>query len=167
MPNWCNNEMTITHADPYMVQRAADAWNRGEFLSDFIPEPKYIEPSEGGGQMPDWWHWRIANWGVKWDLGKGKYNEEAEVQNGSFSVGFESPWSPPVEAYKKLVEMGFKIEAYYFEGGIGFCGQYVNGWDCEYSLEGLTPAQIRKRIPSKLNKMFGIAEWYEEMLSEQ
>ena len=117
--------------------------------------------------MPDWWHWRIANWGVKWDLGKGKYNEEAEVQNGSFSVGFESPWSPPVEAYKKLVEMGFFIQAYYFEGGIGFCGQYVSGWDNEYSLEGLTPAQIRKRIPSKLNKMFGIAEWYEEMLSEQ
>ena len=74
MPNWCNNEMTISHADPYMIQRAADAWNRGEFLSDFIPEPKYIEPTEGGGQMPDWWHWRIANWGVKWDLGKGKYN---------------------------------------------------------------------------------------------
>ena len=94
--------MTITHADPYTIQRAADAWNRGEFLSDLIPEPKYIEPTEGGGQMPDWWHWRIANWGVKWDLGKGKYNEEAEVQNGSFSVGFESPWSPPVEAYKKL-----------------------------------------------------------------
>jgi hypothetical protein len=116
--------------------------------------------------MPDWWHWRIANWGVKWDLGKGKYNEEAEVQNGSFSVGFESPWSPPVEAYKKLVEMGFKIEAYYFEGGIGFCGSFIE-YDNEYSLEGLTPAQIRKRIPSKLNKMFGIADWYEEMLSEQ
>ena len=62
--------------------------------------------------------------------------------------------------------MGFKIEAYYFEGGIGFCGSFIK-YDNEYSLEGLTPAQIRKRIPSKLNKMFGIAEWYEEMLSEQ
>ena len=167
MPNWCNNEMTISHPDPYMIQRAADAWNRGEFLSDLIPEPKYIEPTEGGGQMPDWWHWRIANWGVKWDLGKdGAYGDDVKVENGSFTVGFESPWSPPVEAYKKLVEMGFKIEAYYFEGGIGFCGSFIE-YDNEYSLEGLTPAQIRKRIPSKLNKMFGIADWYEEMLSEQ
>ena len=62
--------------------------------------------------------------------------------------------------------MGFQIEAYYFEGGIGFCGSFVV-WHNEYSLEGLTPKQIRKHIPSKLNKMFGIAEWYEEMLSEQ
>lgn len=167
MPNWCNNEMTITHADPYTIQRAADAWNREEFFQDLIPMPKEIETKENGGQMPDWWHWRIENWGVKWDLGAGKYNSDAEVRNGGFSVGFESPWSPPVEAYKKLLEMGFKIEAYYFEGGIGFCGQYVNGWDCEYSLEGMTPKQIRKHIPSKLNKMFGIADWYEEMLSEQ
>ena len=166
MPNWCNNEMTISHADPYMIQRAADAWNRGEFLSDLIPEPKEITTKMNGGQMPDWWHWRIANWGVKWDLGKDKYGEEAVLQGNSFSVGYESPWSPPVEAYKKLLEMGFKIEAYYFEGGIGFCGSFIK-WDNEYSLEGLTPAQIRKRIPSKLNKMFGIAEWYEEMLSEQ
>jgi hypothetical protein len=158
--------MTITHADPQMVQRAADAWNRDEFLQEFIPMPKEIEDSASTGQMPDWWHWRVANWGVKWDLGKGEYGQEAVVKNGSFSVGFESPWSPPVEAYKKMVEMGFKIEAYYFEGGIGFCGSFIE-YDNEYSLEGLTPAQIRKRIPSKLNKMFGIADWYEEMLSEQ
>jgi hypothetical protein len=167
MPNWCNNEMTITHADPQMVQRAADAWNRTEFLQEFIPEPKEFPTKENGGQMPDWWHWRTTNWGVKWDLGAGEYNGDAEVRNGSFSVGFESPWSPPVEAYKKLLEMGFKIEAYYFEGGIGFCGSFLHGWDREYSLEGMTPKQIRKRIPAKLNKMFGIADWYEEMLSEQ
>ena len=167
MPNWCNNEMTITHADPKMVQRAADAWNRTEFLQEFIPEPKEFPTKENGGQMPDWWHWRVANWGVKWDLGAGEYNPDAVVHNGSFSVGFESPWSPPVEAYKKLIEMGFIIEAYYFEGGIGFCGTYIDGHDNEYSLEGMTPKQIRKSIPSKLNKMFGIADWYEEMLSEQ
>jgi hypothetical protein len=159
--------MTISHADPHMIQRAADAWNRGEFLNELIPEPKEFPVTENGGQMPDWWHWRITNWGVKWDLGKDKYGEEAVVKNNSFSVGFESPWSPPVEGYKKLVEMGFFVQAYYFEGGIGFCGQYVSGWDNEYNLEGLTPKQIRKSIPSKLNKMFGIAEWYEEMLSEQ
>ena len=163
MPNWCNNDMTISHADPYMIQRAADAWNRGEFLQDLIPEPKELPVKENGGQMPDWWHWRIANWGVKWDLGKDKYGDEAVVHDGSFNVGFESPWSPPVEAYKKLVDMGFKIEAYYFEGGIGFCGKFKDGWDCEYSLEGLTPSQIRKRIPVVLNKMFGISSWYAEM----
>jgi hypothetical protein len=159
--------MKISHADPAMIQRAADAWNRGEFLNEFIPEPKEFPATENGGQMPDWWHWRIANWGVKWDIGSDKYGEEAVVKNNTFSVGFESPWSPPVEGYKKLVEMGFFIEAFYFEGGIGYCGQYVSGWDNEYSLEGLTPKQIRKSIPSKLNKMFGIADWYEEMLSEQ
>jgi hypothetical protein len=162
MPNWCNNELTISHPDPYMIQRAADAWNRDEFLGDLIPEPKEIPVKEGGGQMPDWWHWRIANWGVKWDLGAGEYGDEAVVQNNSFTVVYESPWSPPVEAYRKLTEMGFKIEAYYFECGIGFCGTFIDGEDTEYSIEN-DPKWIRKNIPKKLDRMFGISSTYAEM----
>jgi hypothetical protein len=32
MPNWCNNNLTLTHEDPAMIQRAYDALERGEFL---------------------------------------------------------------------------------------------------------------------------------------
>jgi len=48
MPNWCNNTMTISHPDPAMVQKAADAWNSGNFLQTLIPTPsKLLETVKG------------------------------------------------------------------------------------------------------------------------
>ena len=39
MPNWCNNELTISHHDKAMIDRAVKAWNTGKFLDEFIPVP--------------------------------------------------------------------------------------------------------------------------------
>jgi hypothetical protein len=46
--------------------------------------------------------------------------------------------------------MGFKIEAYYFEGGIGFWGEFKDGEDHEFS------ASSYERIPHDIREMFGI-----------
>ena len=42
MPNWCSNNLVLTHEDPAMIQRAYDALERGEFLSEFIPVPEQL-----------------------------------------------------------------------------------------------------------------------------
>jgi hypothetical protein len=39
MPNWCNNNLTLSHDDPAMIQRAFDALERQEFLQEFCPVP--------------------------------------------------------------------------------------------------------------------------------
>jgi hypothetical protein len=32
MPNWCDNTLRISHPDPAIMEKAAAAWNKGEFL---------------------------------------------------------------------------------------------------------------------------------------
>lgn len=39
MPNWCNNDLHISHADPKMMRRFVKGWNRGRLLNEFIPVP--------------------------------------------------------------------------------------------------------------------------------
>ena len=36
MPNWCNNSLIISHPDPAIMEKAAAAWNKGEFLATFV-----------------------------------------------------------------------------------------------------------------------------------
>lgn len=37
MPNWCENTVTISHTDPSLVKRAADAFNQGKLCQEFLP----------------------------------------------------------------------------------------------------------------------------------
>lgn len=121
MPNWCNNTMTISHPDPAMMEKAAAAWNSGDFLSVMVPRPP---------EMTDWYSWCLANWGTKWDIGRDSaLDNDAIIEGNSFTVRFDSAWSPPIFAYQKLEEMGYIVIAYYFEPGMDFCGKYAHGVD--------------------------------------
>lgn len=121
MPNWCSNTMTLSHPDPAMLEKAAAAWDSGKFLETMIPCPT---------ETTDWYGWRLANWGTKWDIGKeSELSNAAEIEGQSFSVSFCSAWSPPTFAYQKLEEMGYAVIAYYFEPGMDFCGKYAHGVD--------------------------------------
>jgi hypothetical protein len=65
--------------------------------------------------------------------------------------------------------MGFSIKAYYFEGGMGFCGMWENGSDDYYSIEG-NSEWVLNNIPASINQHFGIsdnmAEWEAENAEE-
>lgn len=164
MPNWCNNTMTISHPDPAMMEKAAEAWNTGEFLQTLIPCPLELRetPSMCGKNTPeqarnlkkygyrDWYDWCLANWGTKWDIGRRDEQENDAVLEGNcFTVSFDSAWSPPTGAYERLTEMGFGIQAYYYEPGMDFCGRFVEGIDETFRL---------KDAPRNIDEMFGITE---------
>ena len=145
MPNWCNNTMTISHPDPAMMEKVAAAWNSGEFLSVMVPQPDYpgYKDCEIKDGMPDWWTWRVNNWGTKWDVGySAELDNKATIKEGEISVGFDSAWSPPIQAYDSLVEQGFSVRAYYYEPGMDFCGRYEDGVDEEYEASGDIPEDI-------------------------
>lgn len=171
MPNWCDNKLTIGHSDSSIVARARNAFMNRQLLNEFIPIPhelKIVSGRIGTENDPkqvllvaqyainkakygykDWYDFSIGEWGTKWDVGYDKNLNNApfyENQN-EFTVTFESAWSPPINAYDKLFLAGFEIEAYYFEGSMGFCGEFKNGKDTEYKI---------RDAPSKFYGMFGI-----------
>ena len=187
MPNWCDNTITLKHSDPTMIKRAHDALERGEFLNEFHPVPLDLQivagrlgDDESAEQQAlvlqenanrdkygyaNWYDWCVNEWGTKWDVG----DEGSATLNedGSLTASFNSAWSPPIEAYRMLEDLGFKIKAYYFEGGMMFAGIYEDGDDDYYEIGGMNSEQINAELPKELDEMFGISEQVEEYESEE
>ena len=177
MPNWCNNNLTLTHEDPAMIQRAFDALERGEFLSEFIPVPKELSETISGSYGDEakqaeleaqtarnvekfgygnWYDFCIGEWGTKWDCGE---QGASDIHPGGrmLHTFFDTAWAPPVAAYEKLEALGFGVDAMYYEGGMAYAGSYSNGSDGELSLDGLSATDIERDYP-ELDEAFGISE---------
>ena len=179
MPNWCNNSITLRHKDSAMVQRAQEALANGRLLQEFVPCPQDLIDTVSGfmgedkraaheAQMArnielygykDWYDWNVANWGTKWDFNL----ENVERQDpNTLTAAFDSAWAPPIEAYVKLLALGFEIEAMYYEPGMCFVGKFTGNeddyYDDYYEYGGETSATIRQAIGEELDDYFGISE---------
>ena len=164
--------MTISHPDPAMVQKAADAWNSGKFLQTLVSCPsELIETVKGWTNDEEeqkandakiaanmekygyatWYDFCVTEWGTKWDVGMTQYDDPAEVTGNSFTVYFSSAWSPPTGGYAKLKAMGYEICAYYYESGCDFCGRWIDGQDDCYEVS-------RGGIPQDIVDEMGIDE---------
>ena len=180
MPNWTNNSLSLSHTDPAMIKKAAAALKAGDFLKTFIPIPEELKETtapakEGspsviynGQEYTDWYMFCVNEWGTKWDVDA--YNDAEISEDGTeLTVSFDSAWSPPVEAYRKLEEQGFEVEALYFEPGMGFCGEYSDGFDESYEISG-NADDVDAEIPAHINEAFSIAEnirmWEDDMENE-
>jgi len=176
MPNWAENNLTITHTDPELIKKAAEGFRGDGFLSAFMPIPQALKDTEAGSYADpvlqaelvakqkanlseygykDWYDWSVANWGTKWDIS----DEEPTVSEDglTLTVGFQSAWSPPIEFYKVLEEkFGFGVDAYFHEGGMCFYGQYSNG------VENTVTYGSYDDLPDSVIDMFGIEDWQEE-----
>ena len=138
-----------------MIRRAKAAFAEGTFLQEFIPNPK-----------GEWeYDWSVANWGTKWDIGEG-----AGIQtwdDHELVVYFDSAWAPPISAYEKLEDLGFKVNATYYEGGCAFCGTYEDGYNDHYDLGDMSAEEVANTIPKELDESFGISEVMLEYEAEQ
>ena len=184
MPNWCNNNLTLTHEDPAMITRAKEALDRGEFLNEFIPVPQALKDTVSGSMGEDhreaheaqqaanrekygysnWYDYCCGEWGTKWDVG-GDGQSDIHPDGKMLHTSFDSAWSPPVNAYEKLVELGFGVEAMYYEGGMGYAGAFSNGTDEELNLEGMSADEIEQNYP-ELDEAFCISESMREYEAE-
>ena len=184
MPNWCNNNLTLTHEDPAMIQRAYDALERGEFLNEFIPVPEDLKITSGYlGSGPEqeelerqtkanvekygygnWYDFSVGEWGTKWDVG-GDGQSDIHPDGKMLHTSFDSAWSPPVNAYYKLEELGFTVNAMYYEGGMCYAGEFTDGCDQEINLEGMSADDIEQEHP-ELDECFGISESIREYEAE-
>ena len=184
MPNWCNNSVEIYHDDPAMLERVRKGFNGEGLFGELIPCPQELVDTVSGYMGEDkqaaheaqqkanlekygyanWYDHNVNEWGTKWDVGAD--GNPARDIPGGLMLGFESAWSPPITAYEKLTEMGFRIRAMYFEPGMAFAGIWDDGNDDYYEYGGLDSAGIAEQLPVELDEAFGIsesaAEWEEE-----
>lgn len=184
MPNWCGNQLTLTHADPKMIDRATKAYEEGHFFNEFVPCPKELKEIEvkPGSTDPDyvkirstniakygysdWYSFHCGKWGTKWDVGgKDEYFERQEPTVAEFS--FNTAWSPALKFYGHLTEIGFIVEAYYFEPGMCFAGAWTSKEGDDYwEYDDMTPDEIRKEMP-EIDEHFCISNMLEEEQNEE
>ena len=191
MPNWCNNTLEITHSDPAMLERARKAFAEGKLLAEFVPIPEDLHIVAGRvgddedqkqkdlkaqeevnvakhGYM-NWYDYCVNEWGTKWDVG-GDDQGPAQDIPGGLIMCFDSAWSPPIQAYEKMLDLGFSIRASYYEPGMCFAGIWEDGEDDFYELGDMTSEQVREELPEHLDEAYGIsecmAEWEEENQDE-
>lgn len=176
MPNWCDNTVYITHDDPKKIQILVDAWKANKFFGTIYPEPDYTKvevrptfPQIKGNNDPvnpesAWWDWRVQNWGTKWEI----TTDEAyiDIHENEIKVGFSTAWSPPTGIYDRLVDDGYGVNALYYEGGCAFCGQYVDGSDETYGIEG-NWEWVQNNIPDSIDTEFCISESMKEWAMEE
>ena len=185
MPNWCNNSVEIYHTDPAMIERARKAFNGEGLLQEFIPVPQALLDTVSGSTGEDkreaheaqqkanveqygyanWYDFCVNEWGTKWEIGAD--GNPAQDIPGGLMLGFDSAWSPPIAAYEKLLEMGFRIRAMYYEPGMAFAGVWEDGADDYYEYSGMNSDQIAEELPSELDECFCISEQVAEYEAEQ
>jgi hypothetical protein len=151
------NNVTIEHEDSAMVDRFEKAYNEGKTCEEFLPVPK----NEDGTVFDGWYDWCVNNWGTKWDVGgqPEHHGLKATRVDNQVSASFDSAWAPPVGLYDKLFELGYNVNATYWEPGMGFCGIWDNGYDnyVEYS-DAEKPEEI---IPVALWNDYNMDEFFE------
>ena len=176
MPNWCNNSVEIYHTDPAMIERVRTAFNGEGLLQEFIPVPEDLR-NIVAGSVPvaeeaehklkeefnrltygytNWYDFCVNEWGTKWEIGAD--GNPAQDIPGGLMLGFESAWSPPIAAYEKLTEMGFRIRAMYYEPGMAFAGIWEEGQDDFYEYGSMSSTEIVETLPEELDEAFGISE---------
>ena len=144
MPNWCCNTLRIVPTTdtarallPQIVERFTAQGEPSAF--QFIhPMPAELEGTTSPSDTPNWYDWRVNNWGTKWEE-CGPYVSRATADE--LLVSFQTAWAPPFGVYQRLVELGFDVLATYAEQGMGFAGYWENGFDIDVPLsEVLVPA---------------------------
>ena len=155
MPNWCMNNLTISHDDPAKVQEFADAYNSGQTCEHYLPVPK--EYYEDNGAFPRWYNYCVNTWGTKWDFGKDEYYDPAVIEDNEVTVSFNTAWSPPNGLYDELHRQGYILNGSYWEPGMGFCGTIEDGMDLYVEYED------HSEIPDHLWEEYGMEDFFEEM----
>ena len=197
MPNWCDNQVTITGPSSVIdkiekiVNEESNNAENG-LLQFFHPMPKELLDTEAGPTAKtkaekderkarklefgaeNWYDWRVNNWGTKWEVNEFygiDKQPDALIGDSTISFAFSSAWSPPIGAYEKFLENNPDcfIRAYYYEGGCDFMGLWEDGVDDCYAPSDYksTDDFWKDGIGSTLDDVFNITESMAEYEAEQ
>jgi hypothetical protein len=92
----------------------------------------------------NWYDWRVAKWGTKWDADTYNISYESKDVDGTerveVTINFNTAWSPPEGWFNKLCKevegIGVFMELRYSEEGMGFAGTYYFDYDEQWEADG-------------------------------
>jgi len=166
MPNWCNNNITISGPTETIKQLWEDAQTAG--------------PDGGFGLLEamapigDWDYGNaVETWGTKWDISD-EGLEFTDNGDGTASIQgwFDSAWAPPIGAYERFCDDmdNCEISASYFEPGMDFAG-FWHGMeehldDLHEVWENDPDNELFRRLDEEYNLSEQFQEWDEEFSEE-
>lgn len=133
--------------------------NDGEFAKAIAGDKTY--------EYSDWYHWRLANWGTKWDLNPDSMCLSPMIvndDNASFTISYDTAWSPICDFWLKVSEMfpNVRIDNRYFEEGCNFIGQAIfEGGEALADECGEITAEDYVKAGATLNNE-GVVDWDED-----
>lgn len=142
MPNWVKNILIVDKPEAlrFMLDKDEDGKTRFNF-NKIIPMPEELE--DNNWQYPDtrtseqikelekkygasdWYHWRLRNWGTKWNASQTEVIDDTCVE-------FDTAWSSP-EPIPQMLSLKFPntaVSVKYADEDLGYnCGfyTYLNG----------------------------------------
>ena len=182
MPNWCNNNITIS-GDEGTIRtltavlkslKTSDEEQSSDVFKSLIGLPQHMSD---GDYKEKWYDTNIGWFGTKWDI---SYDEHAfTFTKNEISFFCETAWSPPIPFLQNLCEM-YKVNAnlFYSEGGVGFAGETTFTWtdgeldvyddECEY-LEGIykySREEFWSEVESRVDSILDEEQTLEDFLGE-
>lgn len=182
MPNWCNNNITISGDEGTIRTLTAvlkslktdDEEQSSDVFKALIGLPQHMSD---GDYKEKWYDTNIGWFGTKWDI---SYDEHAfTFTKNEISFFCETAWSPPIPFLQNLCEM-YKVNAnlFYSEGGVGFAGETTFTWndgeldvyddECGY-LEGIYKysreefwSEVESRVDSILDEELSLEDFISE-----
>lgn len=173
MPNWCSNSITITGpADKIQsIWTAVTGDQPVGLLQVLYPMPAELEDTDAdGSSAPNWYNWRVENWGTKWDVDSAGLEFWPSDDGTATITGYvDTAWSPPVPAFQHYVDQNPDVSAEirYFEPGMSFIGIWKSdGTDsCWDDVEQFARADtVNEPDLQDLFEEFGIWEFYSSEL---
>ena len=184
MPNWCDNQVTITGSKSVIdkIEKIANEEKGvGGLLNFFHPMPKELRDTTADGSedkkllekygYSDWYGWACDNWGTKWDISE--FYGVDRIGKTMITFAFSSAWSPPTGAYEYFLAKNedCSLKAWYYEGGCDFMGVWEDGDDRCYETSNVAPKSDSvfwtHGDGKELDDYFGITEHMAEYEAEQ
>ena len=144
MPNWCYNHLKIEGDEKQIKEfktqaKQPDMKDREETdlsFQNFFPCPQELSDTQSPCNdekqvaknvikygFKDWYDWRVANWGVNWEVNAGIGKDEKNL----LTYQFDSPWCSPTKFFAKVSrlfpDLTFSIT--YEEPGMCFEGEFI------------------------------------------
>ena len=192
MPNWCNNQITITGPNSVIdkIEKIVDEKQETEGLLQFMyPMPEGLKDTTADMTedkemikkygYSDWYGWATNEWGTKWEVSEfygvdRQYLTETSEGESTISFAFDSAWAPPTGAYENFLANNedCSLKATYYEPGCDFMGIWQDYDDKCYTISETAPDGSKDEFwdtdeGAELDDMFGITESMADWEAEQ